>query len=216
MSSTLSNDCPALSNDCPALSNDCPICMEPIELTNTITTACGHHFHATCLVTNIMKMNRNCPCCREPIIPNDKPSLKDLVKIAKTGDNDCRHIAFVRGFYNFDSLKTMRKSEEYLLFNDFESIYDDVLYNCLAYQLKECDNFNEPTIKLIIDYAISRAETDTKICWEYERKRGIARKRQINKIIRDVKISRDAQTSCDAQTSTATTTSTSTSCASYN
>ena len=198
MSSTLSNDCPALStdcpalsNDCPALSNDCPICMEPIELTNTITTACGHHFHATCLVTNIMKMNRNCPCCREPIIPNDKPTLKDLVKIAKTGDNDCRYIAFVRGFYNFDSLKAMRKSEEYLSFDAFESIYDAVLYNCLTHQLKECDNFNEPTIKLIIDYAISRAETDTKICWEYERKKGIARKRKINKIIRDVQISRD-------------------------
>ena len=176
-----------------ALSNDCPICMETIELANALTTACGHHFHTTCLLTNIMKMNRNCPCCREPIIPNDKPSVEDLLKITKTGDNDAIYIDFVRGFYKFNSAEAMRQSEEYVSLDVFESIYNYELERALKYQLSQCDNFNEPTINLIINYAISHAEKETLIYWNYEKKRGIARKRKINKIIRDVQISRRAQ-----------------------
>ena len=45
--------------------NECPICMECIELNkNCVTTECGHHFHANCLMTSIAHNGFGCPYCR--------------------------------------------------------------------------------------------------------------------------------------------------------
>ena len=44
---------------------ECPICMDPIEgAKNSITTECGHAFHATCLMTSVAHNGFGCPYCR--------------------------------------------------------------------------------------------------------------------------------------------------------
>lgn len=44
---------------------DCPICMDCIESTkNSVTTECGHCFHASCLMTSVAHNGFGCPYCR--------------------------------------------------------------------------------------------------------------------------------------------------------
>ena len=44
---------------------ECPICMDDIDLTkNYITTECGHTFHASCVMRNIVSNGFACPLCR--------------------------------------------------------------------------------------------------------------------------------------------------------
>ena len=44
---------------------ECPICYEAIEgQINSVTTECGHKFHAKCLFQNVAHNGFGCPCCR--------------------------------------------------------------------------------------------------------------------------------------------------------
>ncbi len=59
--------------------NECPICMECIELNkNCVTTECGHHFHANCLMTSIAHNGFGCPYCRTQMAaePTDDESTE--------------------------------------------------------------------------------------------------------------------------------------------
>lgn len=48
---------------------ECPICFEKIGQTNTITTVCGHTFHASCIIQNLY-VSDSCPMCRHIIDEN--------------------------------------------------------------------------------------------------------------------------------------------------
>jgi hypothetical protein len=53
--------------------NDCPICMECIsDNTNKIITECGHSFHCSCLMKNVVHNGVGCPYCRQMMaeLPN--------------------------------------------------------------------------------------------------------------------------------------------------
>ena len=44
----------------------CPICLDNIDLTrNIVTTECGHTFHCSCLMRNVLQNGFNCPYCRQ-------------------------------------------------------------------------------------------------------------------------------------------------------
>jgi len=44
---------------------ECPICYENIDgVINSITTECGHKFHANCIMKNVAHNGFGCPCCR--------------------------------------------------------------------------------------------------------------------------------------------------------
>lgn len=44
---------------------ECPICMDVIEGNkNSVTTECGHCFHANCLMTSVAHNGFGCPYCR--------------------------------------------------------------------------------------------------------------------------------------------------------
>lgn len=50
---------------CTANNGDCPICMDVIEENkNCVTTECGHRFHTSCLMTNVVHNGFGCPYCR--------------------------------------------------------------------------------------------------------------------------------------------------------
>ena len=59
---------------------ECPICMDPIEgAKNSITTECGHAFHATCLMTSVAHNGFGCPYCRTAMaeVPEDEDDEDD-------------------------------------------------------------------------------------------------------------------------------------------
>jgi hypothetical protein len=48
---------------------ECPICYDQIEGSiNTVTTECGHKFHAKCLMQNVAHNGFGCPCCRAQMV----------------------------------------------------------------------------------------------------------------------------------------------------
>lgn len=59
---------------------ECPICYENVEgLVNSVTTECGHTFHAKCLMLNVAHNGFGCPCCRTQMVerPLDEDESED-------------------------------------------------------------------------------------------------------------------------------------------
>ena len=54
---------------------ECPICMDSIELTNRVTTECGHCFHTSCLMQNVAHNGFGCPYCRTKLA--EEPEEED-------------------------------------------------------------------------------------------------------------------------------------------
>lgn len=49
---------------------NCPICMEALTTCNAMVGACGHQYHATCMMKWMSKSqsdSKKCPCCRERV-----------------------------------------------------------------------------------------------------------------------------------------------------
>jgi hypothetical protein len=52
---------------------DCPICMDAIEIgRNSVTTICGHKFHASCLLKCVSHLGLSCPYCRSNMAEEEK------------------------------------------------------------------------------------------------------------------------------------------------
>lgn len=50
----------------------CPICMDDlISIDNFTTTECGHRFHTSCLMQNVMHNGFACPYCREHMVEEE-------------------------------------------------------------------------------------------------------------------------------------------------
>lgn len=47
--------------------DNCPICLDTMNNENHIVTSCGHNFHASCLIKNILLSHKSCPCCRKSL-----------------------------------------------------------------------------------------------------------------------------------------------------
>lgn len=53
--------------------NSCPICMDMMDTTkNCIITECGHRFHASCLMQNVVHNGFGCPYCRTEMAKDDE------------------------------------------------------------------------------------------------------------------------------------------------
>lgn len=60
------------STDCETETIMCPICMDDlISKNNLTTTECGHCFHTSCLMQNVMHNGFGCPYCREHMVEED-------------------------------------------------------------------------------------------------------------------------------------------------
>lgn len=69
---------------------ECPICYEEIGLTNNINTECGHKFHASCLMKNVIHNGFNCPCCRTVMAeqPEEKEDYDDMPSLEEYDETD--------------------------------------------------------------------------------------------------------------------------------
>ena len=52
---------------------DCVICMEKIQSNDRAKLPCGHEYHTTCLMKNVVKSNNTCPLCR--VVYTEKPEI---------------------------------------------------------------------------------------------------------------------------------------------
>jgi hypothetical protein len=56
---------------------ECPICFDAIDNKNIVTTECGHCFHCSCLMKNVVNNGFDCPMCRQKmaeVIDDDNES----------------------------------------------------------------------------------------------------------------------------------------------
>ena len=67
---------------------DCPICLSEIEgVSNIVTTDCGHSFHCSCLMRNVLANGFSCPCCRTsmaPVAPVAAPVAPIRIQVKRT------------------------------------------------------------------------------------------------------------------------------------
>ena len=118
--------------------NECPICFDVIDTKiNTITTECGHKFHANCLMQNVAHNGFGCPCCRSKMVVDepytecsDTSEYSDDSEYSEI-DNELYGEYELRGFRLFTNLihgeenDPVDITDEYTLrFNDDED--DDV------------------------------------------------------------------------------------------
>uniref|UniRef100_A0A6C0DXL1 RING-type domain-containing protein n=1 Tax=viral metagenome TaxID=1070528 RepID=A0A6C0DXL1_9ZZZZ len=72
---------------CDACENDCPICLDTMDITNSITTLCKHSFHSKCLYPmfdeavkqNSTRPKISCPLCRADVFIKSKITFKEIV-----------------------------------------------------------------------------------------------------------------------------------------
>ena len=68
---------------------DCPICFETIDgVKNSVTTECGHQFHANCLMKNISHNGFACPCCRSQMVEELEESDDETVDDEEIDDDE--------------------------------------------------------------------------------------------------------------------------------
>jgi len=72
---------------CSACENDCSICLDTMDITNSITTLCKHSFHMLCLYPmfdeavkkNTKQPKISCPLCRADVFIKSKITFKEIV-----------------------------------------------------------------------------------------------------------------------------------------
>lgn len=113
------------SND--LITNDtldtCPICLDKMNNNNHIVTSCGHHFHASCLIKNILLSHKSCPCCRKSLEEEDAPNnvLANVVDRQHTFDVILDNISRLSR-HNFVSFRDR-------MYNYNQHIYGPGIYN---------------------------------------------------------------------------------------
>eukprot|EP01060_Flectonema_neradi_P031940 TRINITY_DN4978_c0_g1_i1.p1 TRINITY_DN4978_c0_g1~~TRINITY_DN4978_c0_g1_i1.p1 ORF type:complete len:204 (+),score=49.48 TRINITY_DN4978_c0_g1_i1:149-760(+) len=76
--------------------DECPICMDVIDLPQSLTTSCMHNFHQTCLLSFLQYKNLyQCPFCKQSITEvtpyNSNPLSKDtLLEMLYNSASDVR------------------------------------------------------------------------------------------------------------------------------
>jgi hypothetical protein len=60
--------------------SDCTICLEKIQVTDVVTTRCGHWFCKDCF-WKWTKQNNKCPNCREELIERDRSEELSMMKL---------------------------------------------------------------------------------------------------------------------------------------
>lgn len=132
--------------------NECPICMDCIELNkNCVTTECGHHFHASCLMTSIAHNGFGCPYCRAKMAdePEDDESseyesVNEEDVVDPLEDND-----MLRGFrFFFNNIEGYEHDPDDV---EEEQANEDLERQEQAQAQEQANDPNIPTIGYIAD-----------------------------------------------------------------
>ena len=81
------------------MAHTCSICLDAISETNHTITQCGHHFHSSCILTQVVHPTHpssNCAICRSPLyttpipISNDDHTITEPVTVNREPVTDNR------------------------------------------------------------------------------------------------------------------------------
>ncbi len=107
---------------------ECSICLESIENNiNKVITECGHIFHCSCIMTNIIHNGFNCPNCRARMaeeISDDNSDNDNSSNWSTEDEDEDREIYeddILRGFRMFNNLINGEEHE-------YEDIGDEYVY----------------------------------------------------------------------------------------
>ncbi len=107
---------------------ECSICLESIENNiNKVITECGHIFHCSCIMTNIIHNGFNCPNCRARMaeeISDDNSDNDNSSNWSNEDEDEDREIYeddILRGFRMFNNLINGQEHE-------YEDIGDEYVY----------------------------------------------------------------------------------------
>lgn len=159
----------------------CPICMDIMDLTkNCIITECGHTFHASCLMQNVVHNGFGCPYCRTAMANDDDATESTEIMSADgsyyTNDSFDQYepysseslLGFRSLFRRNDPDQNQEEEEDdddhdtnnvpnpdigYVIQKFREKYqYDDLVkIICLDYDFRMCDN-SAPTMDEAFDY----------------------------------------------------------------
>jgi len=112
---------------------ECPICMSEILNINFSITECGHSFHSSCLLKNIIHNNCSCPICRTLLVePKPEPIYHDYNDEDDYDEDDidtinssqeANDIADELAFIGFRSLfRQANNEEDYDYDDDYEEL----------------------------------------------------------------------------------------------
>lgn len=62
-----------------SVEKDCPICMEVVDLSvNCLVTECGHTFHTSCFLNNVLHNGFGCPYCRRVLVDFGRDEVVEM------------------------------------------------------------------------------------------------------------------------------------------
>ena len=162
--------------------DNCPICLDKINHTNRIITSCGHHFHASCLINNVLLSRNTCPCCRQPIMDNrseedtsseDYGGLADMVNRQHIFDvilDDIirvfrhRFITFREHMYTHNSNNVASYLTRNVSFQMFEDVYVSTIRNNLM-EIRNNTYFKINNCELISTFVRYKTEVMCEKYW---------------------------------------------------
>lgn len=95
--------------------HECSICMEMIEVSkNSIVTECGHTFHCSCLMKNVVHNGFGCPLCRFVMAEtvDDDDDEEDIDELDSLNDNEMVHDNALTSFRMFHQRISGEEVEE--------------------------------------------------------------------------------------------------------
>jgi hypothetical protein len=169
--------------------DNCPICLDTMNNNNHIVTSCGHHFHASCLIKNILLSHKSCPCCRKSL-EEDAPNnvLANVVDRQHTFDvildnifrlNRHNFVYFIDRMYNYNIYRYWNYlyiTNEYKLVSflkknvsitEFEDIYVSHIRRNLIVLLNE-PYFTIDNCNLIAQYVMYKTEVMCEKYWKQQ------------------------------------------------
>ena len=140
---------------------ECSICLEAIESNiNKVITECGHAFHCSCIMTNIIHNGFNCPNCRAKMAeePSDEETEDDNSRPWSGTDDMSFFEDEDREIYEDDMLRGFRmfnnriNGEEH----EYEDIGDEYVYqNYVLNEVTRNAGINEVTTNEVVVNAIN-------------------------------------------------------------
>lgn len=134
---------------------ECSICLDCIDPTkNSITTECGHTFHASCIMTNVAHNGFNCPYCRTEMaeVPEDSEDEDE--------DEESEYEEYEEDLLDDYSLRGFRWLFQRAEGEELDDEEDDEFYEEEDYEPREQrDNANIPPWKFVAHRLLQRGVT---------------------------------------------------------
>ena len=112
----------------------CPICLEVLtpNSTNFTSTPCGHRFHSTCLLENVVRNGAGCPYCRHQMVEQPEEEIDNTTIYSETSGRNLSDVVLrqmeddaLRGLRFFTNIIEGSPHEDEDLLDEDSSPHDE-------------------------------------------------------------------------------------------